>query len=54
MSDGDDPARTRYQCPRCDVQTVALRDLHTHWMRVHPEHGYFADIDVADIEVGEE
>jgi hypothetical protein len=52
--DRADDRSTSYQCPECGVQTAALRDLHTHWMNVHPEEGHFADIDVADIEVVEE
>ena len=52
----DDPeSRTSYQCPKCELEAPNLRTIHTHWMRVHAdEHGHFADIDVADIEVIEE
>jgi hypothetical protein len=48
-------SRTGYHCPECELITFNLRTLHLHWMRVHAEeHGPFADVDVAAIEVNEE
>jgi hypothetical protein len=50
----DDPGSTGYRCPECELTTGNLRTLHLHWMRVHPECGPFAHVDVEDAEVGEE